>query len=206
MKNADLRVAFARRVIYGGDGPVVLASASPRRRRILEGIGLAFVVDPPEVPERRQPGEPAERQVLRLAAEKALSVVGRHPGRLVIAADTLVLSPDGPLGKPADAREAAAMLAMLSGRTHTVITGVATAMGERVLSDLARTEVTFRSLTADEIDAYVETGEPLDKAGAYGAQALGSTLIKSIRGCYFNVVGLPVSVLLGLIRRLEGRA
>lgn len=179
---------------------LVLASGSPRRRQILESLGLAFDVRPPDVDETLGPGEEATAAVRRLAEEKA-AAVDAAPDELVLAADTIVVLDGELLGKPADPREAAAMLARLAGRSHLVITGIALRTAAPVLSDAARTRVTFRALERREIEAYVATGEPLDKAGAYGIQGFGSALVERIDGDFYNVMGLPVPALLDLLRR-----
>ncbi len=194
---------FARRVVYGQDEPVILASSSPRRLELLERLGLVVIVEPPDVDETALDGESPDAQAARLASEKVRTIAANHPGRLVIAADTIVVVDGDVLGKPVDEADAVTMLGRLSGRTHDVITGVAVTKGDRSIVDTSRTEVTFRELATDEIVAYVRTGEPLDKAGAYGAQALGSAFIAALNGCYFNVVGLPITLLIRLIRQLE---
>lgn len=177
---------------------LVLASGSPRRRDILAALGLPCDVRPPQLDEVLRPDEQAADAARRLAEEKA-GAVAAEPAELVLAADTIVSLDGELLGKPADPEEAAHMLARLAGRTHAVITGVAlrTAGGTSSLS--ARTLVTFRALDADEIAAYVATGEPFDKAGAYGIQGYGSALIERIEGDFFNVMGLPVPTLLDLL-------
>lgn len=172
--------------------PVILASQSPRRRELLTLVGIAHQVDPADVDESVVPGERPDAYVERLAREKARTVAARHAGALVIAADTTVVHGGTILGKPADVAEAEAMLARLSGHTHEVFTGMAVVRGDRVASAVERVEVTFRDLTADEIRAYVATGEPMDKAGAYGIQGWGATIVERIHGDYFSVMGLGV--------------
>ncbi len=172
--------------------PVILASQSPRRRELLTLVGIAHQVDPADVDESVVPGERPDAYVERLAREKARTVAARHAGALVIAADTTVVHGGAILGKPADVAEAEAMLARLSGHTHEVFTGMAVVRGDRVASAVERVEVTFRDLTAEEIRAYVATGEPMDKAGAYGIQGWGATIVERIHGDYFSVMGLGV--------------
>lgn len=178
---------------------LVLASASPRRRDVLTALGLEFDVRAPEVDETLLPGEEAATAARRLAEEKAVAVKA-GPDELVIAADTIVVLDGELLGKPSGRAEAAAMLERLGGRSHEVITGLALRTGVGVTSVAACTEVTFRPLDPDEIAAYVATGEPLDKAGAYGIQGYGSALVERIEGDFFNVMGLPVPALLALLR------
>jgi septum formation protein len=184
--------------------PLVLASASPRRRELLARVGLDFRVDAPQVPEVALPGEGPAAQVERLAREKGLAVVPRHPGSLVLSADTLVVLEDAVLGKPADAAEAARMLRRLSGRWHEVYTGWALTMspGDAVAGHV-RTRVLFHELSTEQIRAYVAGGEPLDKAGAYGIQEGGALLVAALDGDYFNVMGLPLAT---VCRALAARA
>jgi len=175
--------------------PLVLASASPRRRELLRQAGLDFRVAPSDNPEEgRLDGESPRAYALRSAEAKAIEVSARRPEALVIAADTVVALGDRVLGKPCSTADAVGMLGDLAGRTHLVHTGVVIAQAEKLVArDVVTTEVTFRSLSADEIQAYVATGEPMDKAGAYGIQGRGGLLVSRINGCYFNVVGLPLS-------------
>lgn len=177
--------------------PIILASNSPRRRELLRQIGLAFTTDPAYVDERVLPGEQPEAYAVRVALEKARAVAQRSRTGIVVAADTIVVLGDAILGKPANAEDAMRMLEMLSGKMHYVITGlvVIDSQSGKTLARTAWTKVWFRKLTPEEIASYVATGEPLDKAGAYGIQEKGSLLVEKIEGCYFNVVGLPVSLL-----------
>lgn len=177
--------------------PIILASNSPRRRELLRQIGLAFTTDPAYVDERVLPGEQPEAYAVRVALEKARAVAQRSRTGIVVAADTIVVLGDAILGKPANAKDAMRMLEMLSGKMHYVITGlvVIDSQSGKTLARTAWTKVWFRKLTPEEIASYVATGEPLDKAGAYGIQEKGSLLVEKIEGCYFNVVGLPVSLL-----------
>ncbi|SFR42575.1 septum formation protein [Marinobacter gudaonensis] len=171
---------------------IILASASPRRAVLLEQIGLAFSVQPADVDETPTPGEPPEEYVQRLARDKALAVSASSPDCLVLGSDTTVVLNGRILGKPADANDARAMLARLSGATHQVMTAVALARNGRSQCRLVITEVCFRELSAAEIDAYIATGEPMDKAGGYGIQGLGGIFINELRGSYSSVVGLPL--------------
>jgi septum formation protein len=172
---------------------LVLASRSPRRAEILRAAGLPFVVRPADVHEQRRAGESPASYARRLAIDKA-AAVKMSPGEVVLGADTIVVLDDEVLEKPSDAADARRMLALLSGRTHEVITGICLRIGFRSVVDAAVTRVMFSLLTADEIDAYVASGEPMDKAGAYAIQGLASKFIERIEGDYFNVVGLPVAL------------
>ncbi len=177
---------------------LVLASTSPRRRAFLESLGLRFEAVGAEVDESPREREPPDEYVARIASEKARKVALARPGALVLAADTTVVLDGAPLGKPADAADARRMLRALSGREHTVLTAVVlagAAAGRRVVS----TAVRFRALTDREIDWYVATGEPLDKAGAYALQGTGGFLVREIEGSHSNVVGLPLGETLELL-------
>lgn len=185
---------------------VLLASASPRRRELLAAAGIACEVVASNISERMRPGEPAESYARRLAVEKAEDVAARRPGerRPVVAADTVVVIGETVLGKPESAADAAAMLRLLSGKTHQVITGVCVLVpgtGARAVESV-RTEVRFTPLSEEEIAGYVATGEPLDKAGAYAIQGRASRFVERIDGCYFNVVGLPVPTLYRMLKRV----
>lgn len=172
---------------------IILASASPRRQELLSLILCDFRVVPSQFDESKVPAEliPQEH-VVYSARMKARDVAARHPGALVIGADTIVVVDGRILGKPADSSDAARMLDMLSGRAHEVYTGVAVVKGNIERAGVECTEVNFADLTDEVIARYVSTGEPLDKAGAYAIQGKGVTLIRSICGCYPNVVGLPL--------------
>ena len=175
---------------------LVLASASPRRRELLSQAGFSFEVHPAHVNEDLRPEEDPIAYVVRLAREKALAVYGllEDPEAIVLGADTTVTLDGHILAKPDDSSDASRMLRMLSGRTHRVITGVAiaTSAGTEVAAEV--TGVQFLTLTDEEIAAYIATGEPMDKAGAYGIQGHAAKWIPRIEGCYFNVVGLPLAL------------
>jgi septum formation protein len=179
----------------------VLASASPRRRELLESIGLEFEVIPSHIPEVRAAGESPEEYVARLSREKAAAVAGEHPGRWIIAADTTVLLGDELLEKPVDGADAVRMLTTISGKTHTVYTGL-TLLGPGYSDTrVSESEVRMLPLSGADIGWYVGTGEPLDKAGSYAVQGKGALFIDSIHGSYTNVVGLPLATLFLMLRR-----
>jgi septum formation protein len=179
---------------------VVLASSSPRRRELLNLIGIAHEVRPANLDESMRPRETPRRHAERLARDKASAVATRDPDLITIAADTIVVINRKVLGKPVDEEDAARMLAMLSGREHTVITAVAVSRGKKLRSAIEEVKVKFRRLREDEIEAYIATGEPMDKAGAYGIQGYGATIVERVEGDYFAVMGLPLVRLVGLMR------
>ena len=180
---------------------IVLASASPRRRELLTLIGIPHAVRPADIDERVRPGELPGPYAERLAREKASAVAALEPGALVIGSDTTVVLDGEILGKPSDIAEAESMLVRLSGRRHIVVTAVAVSRGDQLVSGVEEVEVTFRPLTPNEIRAYIATGEPMDKAGAYGIQGFGATIVERIDGDYFAVMGLA----LGRLVRLMGQ-
>jgi septum formation protein len=182
------------------DCRVVLASGSPRRRDLLNLIGIEHEVGPANIDETMRPHEVPRRHAERLAREKASAVAMRDPDLITIGADTVVVINRKVLGKPADADDAARMLRMLSGREHTVITAVAVSRGRKLRSAIEEVRVKFRRLRDDEIEAYIASGEPMDKAGAYGIQGYGATIVERIEGDYFAVMGLPLMRLVGLMR------
>jgi septum formation protein len=188
---------------------LMLASQSPRRAELLRNAGIGFEVRPADVDERVRAGESPLAYVQRLAREKALAVLATAPpGAVVLGADTTVVVDGVSLGKPADAEEARQMLQRLSARGHQVMTGVCVAFrdakGAAVTEVEAEvTEVEFGAMSAAEIAAYVASGEPMDKAGAYAIQGLASRWIPRIRGCYFNVVGLPVARVCAMLARVK---
>lgn len=172
---------------------IVLASQSPRRKELLGRMGLEFVTQASKIDESAFDGLEARELVATLSREKAQWIARQLDGEtLVIGADTVVVRDGAALGKPKDTEDAVAMLLSLSGRDHQVCTGVTVCRGDRVLTQVEETQVTFRDLTETEVRQYVSTGEPMDKAGAYGIQGLGGLLVEGIRGDYSNVVGLPV--------------
>lgn len=172
---------------------IVLASQSPRRRELLGKMGLEFTTKAPEIDETALSGLPARQLVEALSREKALWAARQEdPEAIVIGSDTVVVRDGEILGKPASPAQAEEMLASLSGRSHEVCTGVTVCQGDRLVSQVEVTQVTFRHLTPQEIARYVRTGEPMDKAGAYGIQGLGALLVEGIQGDYSAVVGLPV--------------
>ncbi len=185
---------------------VILASASPRRRHLLTQMGLEFEVHPADIDETPRRDERPEVLVRRLAVEKALVVAQKHPDALVIGADTVVALGRMILGKPHDADHARAMLQMLSGNRHEIYTGVAVWSGarQRGYASVNVAHVTFRSLTPAEIDDYVATGEPMDKAGSYAIQGGAGRFVESYVGNLEIVIGLPRDVVERLIRRLSG--
>jgi len=188
-------------------GPsLVLASASPRRLDILRQLGLEPEVRVADVDETVLAREDPGAHVRRLARAKAERVLAVAPYALVLAGDTVVVRDGTVLGKPRDAQDAVAMLTSLAGRTHDVVSGIAVASaGTGVLDDLTRTEVRFRPFDRATAERYVATGEPMDKAGAYGIQGLGAALVEEVRGDYYSVVGLPVPALLRLLERAGWR-
>lgn len=183
-------------IMYKGKS-IVIASASPRRKEIFEKTGLRFRVDPGNYKEEIYSSAAPRKLARTLSLKKAKAVAGRHNDALIIAADTVIVVKGMILGKPHTAEEARRMLRILNGRKHIVITGFTildTASGRKVSRSIL-TKVYFRHLSPEEIDAYIDSGEPLDKAGAYAIQGLGAALIRGIDGDYFNVVGLPLSAL-----------
>lgn len=181
---------------------LILASASPRRRALLAELGIAFDVIPGDVPEEPAPGEAPGAFAARLARAKAEAVARAHPDAYVLGADTVVALDGAPLGKPADRADARRMLAALSGRTHTVRTAVALVGPDgRVDEAQACTTVEFRALGMAEIEAYLDSGEPFDKAGAYAVQGGAGAFVRRLEGSYSNVVGLPVVEVAALLAR-----
>ena len=181
----------------------ILASASPRRRELLSALGLSFEVRPAKGEEHPEPGLSGGETAKRLSRAKCLEIAAdADEDAVVIAADTVVCLDDEILGKPADEQDAGRMLRALSGRDHRVFTGVTVARGGRVLSDYEETAVHFRPLSEREIEAYIATGEPMDKAGAYGIQGRAALFVRAIEGDYFNVVGLPLCKLGQMLKEL----
>jgi septum formation protein len=184
---------------------LILASASPRRYELLKQVGLDFEVIPSRVIEEYFQTETPQEHVLRLAEAKAKDIASRYPGRWVIAADTIVYINGIILGKPKNREEALEMLNRLSGQEHRVLTGFSVYHLEKGKGDkeAVQTAVKVKSLTSVEMEWYVQTGEPFDKAGGYAIQGMGSFMIESIRGSYTNVVGLPLCELLQMLYHLE---
>ncbi len=182
---------------------LILASASPRRAELLRNAGISFSAEPAHVPETPAPNELPLEYAQRLAREKALAVLARHPQDTVLGADTVVVVDEHLLEKPIDAEAAARMLRLLSGRTHEVITGVCIANSGFQQTEAEVTQVNFAAISDDEIRDYIRTGEPMDKAGAYAIQGIASRWARRIAGCYFNVVGLPVPRVYRLLQAAE---
>ncbi len=182
---------------------LILASASPRRRELLGAAGVPFRVIPSRIGEERLPGETPRRFARRAARDKGAEVASRHPAAHVLSADTIVVVGDALLGKPRDRRDGRRMLALLSGREHLVHTAVCLLRERDGYRDeaLVTTRVCFRRLTGPEIEGYLRTGESDDKAGAYAAQGAGNLLIERIAGSYTNVVGLPMTQVLSMLKR-----
>jgi len=183
---------------------LILASASPRRRELLEQLGVRYRCDPADIDESRLPGETPGDYVQRLAAAKAVAVVARHTDRttVVLAADTAVVIDEDVLGKPADHFAALGMLARLSGRRHSVLTGICLlAPGGEKFSERVETRVEFVQLNREQCESYLATDEPWDKAGGYAIQGLGGAFVRSIEGSYSNVVGLPLTETWQLLSR-----
>jgi septum formation protein len=185
--------------IHMGQTRLILASGSPRRRELLGNLGLSFEVKAADVDESTRPGESARLYVGRLAREKAAAVAAQVPGALVLAADTTVVLGEEIFGKPERAAEAARMLRALSGKPHQVLTAVSLA-GTAAGSCVVTTTVHFQPLGEQEIAWYVASGEPMDKAGAYAIQGKGGAFVRAIEGSYSNVVGLPLSETVALLR------
>lgn len=178
---------------------IILASGSPRRSEIMESVGWKFIKDVPDIDETELPGESPDVYVQRLARTKAETIASRHKSEIVLGADTTVVIDDQIMGKPLDVADAKRMLKMLSGRWHEVLTGVAVVRNGNSSVGLQRTRVKFASMNESEIDFLVERGDPLDKAGAYAVQAQAALFIEGIEGDYWNVVGLPISLVYRLI-------
>lgn len=182
---------------------IILASKSPRRQELLKLLGLEFTVHTADIDEHMDPSLPPEQEVARVSAEKARAVAKDCAEEdIIISADTIVVIDGQILGKPKSEADAIRMLNLLSGRRHEVMTGLTVLSGGQCQTRVVRTGIEFRRLTDREIDAYVATGEPMDKAGAYGIQGRGAVLVEKINGCYNNVVGLPLSLLYLMMQRL----
>jgi septum formation protein len=179
---------------------LILASGSPRRAEIMKSVGWDFEKDVPDVDESVIDGESPEDYVVRLAKTKADVIAKRHTGEMVLGADTTVVIEDQIIGKPLDIDDARRMLEMLSGNWHEVLTGVAVVNNGGTNTGLQRTRVKFAEMNANEINFLVELGDPLDKAGAYAVQAQAALFIEGIEGDYWNVVGLPISLVYDLMK------
>jgi septum formation protein len=177
---------------------VILASASPRRRELLTLVGIAHEVLPANIDESYLPGEVPRQHAERLSRGKAAAI--DVPDALTVGSDTIVVVDGDVLGKPRDRAHAAEMLRRLSGRSHVVITGVAVRWRGETVSGVEEVGVTFRALSDDEIERYIDTGEPMDKAGAYGIQGFGATIVERVDGDYFAVMGLALNLLVRLMR------
>jgi len=181
---------------------LVLASASPRRAALLREAGWAFEVAPVDLDETLRPGETAQAYVERLAQAKAAAAASKDPEAVVLGADTTVVVQGQVLGKPLDSADAARMLRLLSGRTHDVLTGICLRKGLRSLVHVESSRVRIAALSDAEIEWYIGTGEPFDKAGGYAVQGLASRFIEAVDGSYSNVVGLPVASVNSLLKQL----
>jgi len=181
---------------------LILASGSPRRKQMLTDLRLPFTIDPADVDETPLPDEPADAMVLRLARDKADVVAARHPHDWVLASDTTVALESHVLGKPKDADDARRMLNLLQGRTHQVHTAICLRKGSEVYDMIDTSNVTFRAMTPEQIDWYVATGEPLDKAGAYAIQGTGGLFIERLDGSFATVMGLCTEKLCNLLDTL----
>jgi septum formation protein len=183
---------------------LILASASPRRRELLEKIGLTFQVDPSDYPEDLNSNVSPEELVKSISLGKAQAVAPKYPDAIIIAADTVGVLNGKILGKPHSAEQARAMLQSMSGKSHQVITGltVIDTINHKYITRVIESQVYFKKLSQSEIDSYVKTGEPLDKAGAYAIQGLGSIIVEKIVGDYYNVMGLPLNVLAESLKEL----
>jgi septum formation protein len=189
---------------------LILASSSPRRRELLRQAGFDFTVESADINEDPQPGEAPAKYVQRLAVEKAQAVWERHKGEddsddpiTVLGADTTVVLDGEILGKPGNHGEARTMLEKLAGRTHQVMTGIAAIMRNAIVSDVEITQVFFDLIDEEELAHYIASGEPLDKAGAYGIQGYAARWIPRVEGCYFNVMGLPISRTIALLAKAQ---
>ena len=178
---------------------LVLASGSPRRSEIMNSVGWEFTKDVPDIDESARDGEAPENYVRRLAREKGEAVGKKHPGEIVLAADTTVVIHGQIIGKPTDPADARRMLALLSGEWHEVLTGIAVIRRGTPDVGLQRTRVKFAAMTDEEINFLVERGDPLDKAGAYAVQAQAALFIEGIEGDYWNVVGLPIGLVYQMV-------
>ncbi len=197
------KATFPAIIIVVDSGMLILASTSPRRAELLTAAGIEFAVRAADVDETLLPGESPADYVLRLSRWKALAVA--RPGDLVLGADTTVVIHDEIAAKPIDHADAKRMLRALSGQWHDVLTGVTLLRDDMILSDVDTTRVRFVEISDSELDWYVNTGEPMDKAGGYGIQGLASRFVERIEGNYANVVGLPVEMVYRMMKSVESR-
>lgn len=175
---------------------LILASQSPRRKELLANLGLNFEVIPADIDEQAENYSSFGELVMEIARQKGEFIASKHPGRIIIASDTIVVIDNQVLNKPTDRADAQKMLEMLSGRQHQVYTALYIHDGQqkKVVADYSVTDVFFITLSGEEIERYLNTGEPFDKAGAYGIQGFGSKLVEKINGCFFSVMGFPVAL------------
>jgi septum formation protein len=185
--------------------PLILASQSPRRKELLEKCGVPFTVEAADLDETLNPELTLEEAVMDLSFRKAKAVLEVHPDAVIIGSDTIVVKDGKILGKPKDRKEAKEMLEMLSGASHQVITGLCILSKEREYRNVSVSDVTFAELTEEEIIDYLESGEADDKAGAYGIQGKAGNFITGIRGDYYAIMGLPVSMIYQELKNLKGR-
>lgn len=179
----------------------ILASQSPRRRELLSMLGLEFEIMTADIDETMDPSVSVEEAVAEISRKKAEAVGRNNPGRLIVSADTIVTVEGRILGKPHSREEARAMLQSLSGRSHTVMTAFCLYLDGSAETHVEKTEVVFKPLSLEEIDAYIATGSPMDKAGGYGIQDLAAVFVEALRGDYYNVMGLPLCALVKCLRR-----
>ncbi|MBM7097997.1 septum formation inhibitor Maf [Bacillus sp. H-16] len=182
---------------------LILASQSPRRKELLEQAGIPFHTISSQVEEKTDPTLSPEELVVSLAMQKAEAVFKKNPENVVLGSDTVVSIDGRVLGKPSDKKEARDMLRMLSGRTHEVFTGVAVLSGDKTRTVCEKASVQFYDLSDEEIDGYIKSGEPFDKAGSYGIQGLGAVLVERISGDYFAIVGLPLAKTIRVLREFD---
>ncbi|RNA70211.1 Maf family protein [Alteribacter keqinensis] len=182
---------------------LILASQSPRRKKLLEQAGIPFHTISSQVEEKTDPTLSPEELVVSLAMQKAEAVFKKNPENVVLGSDTVVSIDGRVLGKPSDKKEARDMLRMLSGRTHEVFTGVAVLSGDKTRTVCEKASVQFYDLSDEEIDGYIKSGEPFDKAGSYGIQGLGAVLVERISGDYFAIVGLPLAKTIRVLREFD---
>lgn len=185
---------------------LILASSSPRRKELLQQVGLEFSIHSPDIDESVIENEQIEQYVKRLAETKAQAVLSWHPLSTVIAADTSLVFADQIIGKPVSKQHAFEIWTMLSGQKHEVLTGVCVANKHQFLSTVVRTEVELQQLSPNDMEAYWETGEPIGKAGAYAIQGIAAKFVKHMSGSYSNVVGLPLHETIQLLDRIDQRS